>query len=221
MGCIALVSDFYSAEHGHAADHQCLHGSRIVHLRMPRVVPVPSKDAQTAHDYVPVVRNHDFSAAENGVDFDGSLVPLHAGSRQVDFESTEDCHELASLEIRPAKPPLASTEDSQLVEMRLRTVGSRKPFLPRALFAGFEGSNQHGEPYAYQDQRPEYTPQVGVQDIEFTQLQERAGEDQQETPHPPAPHVRLKQFKQAIHHQHRGPEAQQISGFENAGAVEQ
>src|SRR5487761_1201914 len=152
---IGLISNGHAAENSVACDDE-LRRAGSSQIRVYGLVVVAAEDAVAAHGHVPVPRYADVDAAKDGVGLDHDFIFFDSGLAQIQFNSTEDGHHVAPLEVLRVDTPLSAVENSDFVEraggVRAgsdRSIPTAPPVTP------VHGANQQGNPHADQQYRPQ------------------------------------------------------------------
>ena len=78
-----------------------------------------SKDSYAIDDYLPSCRNANFTAAENGDNFNHNLVSLKIGLGQIDLKAAKDRHDFSAHEILGNDAAPTAPKHVDVIEPRL------------------------------------------------------------------------------------------------------
>jgi hypothetical protein len=93
----ALVLDFDATEDGRAADIESLASGGWISLNILCLVIVSAEDSDALHNDIPIDRDANFSAAENSIGFDESLVAGHFSTGEIKLISAKNGAEIRAL----------------------------------------------------------------------------------------------------------------------------
>ena len=151
MGCIGdrfltrLVLDIDAAKHRGALEVDPLEVWRGYGIRLRGIVGNSSEYACGLHHGAPIGGNADFSAAENGIDFDSSGIPYNIGLAEIDFKAAKYRVELGELEIAGIDFALSTPENRCFRSSRKCTARKgTQDFMPRLNGCSGHGVKKYG-----------------------------------------------------------------------------